>query len=110
MVDLSTLLPTSKQRILFAFDRLASRPVRSIFEELGFTLCRVRRCEHPEHPYEHVKPEALTLEQVRQASPDRFELDSVVFDVLGLTEEERLEVYRAVAQLVKDRLVKARSV
>lgn len=101
---------TQCQRFLSAFDRLASRPVRSIFEELGFVLCRARRCDHPEHPYEHVQPEALTLEQVRHASPDRFELDSVVFDVLGLTEEERLEVYRAVAQLVKDRLVKARSV
>ena len=47
---------------------------------------------------------------MRKASPDRFELDRVVFDVLGLTDEERLAVYRAVAQLVKDRLVKARSV
>jgi hypothetical protein len=83
---------------------------RSIFEELGFPLCRERKCDHPEHPYEHVRPEALTLEQVRAASPDRFELDRVVFDALGLTDEERVEVYRAVAQLVKDRLVKARSV
>jgi len=97
-------------RLRAAFGSMASRPVRSIFEELGFALCRERRCEHPEHPYEHVRPEALTLEQVRQASPDRFELDAVVFDVLGLTEAERLEVYRAVAQLVKERLVKARSV
>jgi len=47
---------------------------------------------------------------VQAASPDRFELDRVVFDVLGLTDEERREVYRAVAQLVKERLVKARSV
>jgi len=96
--------------LLKAFERLASREVRSIFEELGFALCRERRCSHPEHPYEHVRPEALTLEQVQRASPDRFELDRVVFDVLGLTDGERLEVYRAVAQLVKDRLVKAMSV
>jgi len=61
-------------------------------------------------PYEYVKPEELTLEQVRQASPDRFELDAVVFDVLGLTDEERLAVYQAVVELVKNRLVKARSV
>jgi hypothetical protein len=96
--------------MLKAFQLLASREVRSIFEELGFSLCRKRRCDHPEHPYEQVTPEALTLEQVRQASPDRFELDAVIFDVLGLTNEERLEVYRAVAQLVKDRLLKAKSV
>ena len=101
-----------QQRLLSAFHRLASRPIRSIFEELGFELCRKskKKCAHPEHPYEHVKPETLTLEQVRQASPDRFELDRVVFDVLDLTDEECLEVYRAVVELVKDRLVKARSV
>jgi len=73
-------------------------------------LCHQRGCQHPEHPYEHVQPETLTLEQVKEASPDRFELDSVVFDVLGLTDDERLEVYRAVTQLVKDRLLKAKSV
>jgi hypothetical protein len=98
------------RRLLNAFELLAQRPIRSIFEELGFELCRKRRCDHPEHPYEQVTPEALTLEQVQRASPDRFELDAVIFDVLGLTDEERLEVYRAVAQLVKDRLLKAKSV
>jgi len=34
----------------------------------------------------------------------------VVFDALGLTEEERKEVYWATAELVKNRLDKARSV
>jgi len=77
---------------------------------LGFPLCQRRVCQHPEHPYEHVRPETLTLEQGQRASPDRFELDRGVLDVLGLTDEERLQVYQAVAQLVKDRLVKARSV
>ena len=102
----------NKQRELLraSVELLAERPIRSIFEELGFPLCRERKCGHPEHPYEHVKPKDLTLEQVRAASPDRFELDRVVFDALGLTDEERVEVYRAVAQLVKDRLVKARRV
>ncbi len=47
---------------------------------------------------------------MKSASPDRFELDSVVFDVLGLTDEERLQVYRAVVELVKNRLVKVKSV
>jgi hypothetical protein len=98
------------RRLVNAFELLSQRPVRSIFEELGFELCRKRRCDHPEHPYEQVTPEALTLEQVQRASPDRFELDAVIFDVLGLTDDERLAVYKSVAQLVKDRLVKARSV
>jgi hypothetical protein len=106
-----SVLPIEYQQLLLStYERLARHPIRNIFEELGFELCHQRRCSHPEHPYERVKPEALTLEQVRQASPDRYELDSVVFDVLGLTEEERLEVYRAVVQLVKERLLKARSV
>jgi hypothetical protein len=105
----STPPPSRHADMLRAFHRLAGREICSIFEELGFSVCRARNCEHPEHPYEHVRPEALTLEQVRQASPDRFELDRVVFDVLGLSDKERLEVYRAVVQLVKDRLVKAKS-
>jgi len=42
--------------------------------------------------------------------PDRKALDDIVFDALGLTEEERKEVYWAVAELVKNRLEKARSV
>jgi len=104
------LPPSQRARLISAFERLAQREVRSIFEELGFAICRERGCQNPEHPYEFVNPKALTLEQVRKASPDRFELDSVVFDILGLTDEERLEVYKAVADLVKSRLTKARSV
>jgi len=42
--------------------------------------------------------------------PYRKALDDIVFDILGLTEEERKEVYRAVCQLVWERLSKARSV
>lgn len=47
---------------------------------------------------------------VRLDPPERWALDEVVFDVLGLTDAERLEVYRAVVDLVKNRLTKARSV
>ena len=42
--------------------------------------------------------------------PDRKALDDIIFDALGLTEEERKEVYWSVAELVKNRLEKARSV
>jgi len=41
--------------------------------------------------------------------PDKKELDKIVFEVLGLTEKEHLEVYRAVLELVKNRLLKAKS-
>lgn len=42
--------------------------------------------------------------------PDRIALDDIVFDALNLTSEERKEVYRAVCQLVWERISKARSV
>ena len=49
-------------------------------------------------------------EQEPNPLPDRKALDDIVFDALGLTEEERKEVYRAVCQLVWERISKARSV
>ena len=42
--------------------------------------------------------------------PDCKELDDIIFDILGLTKEERKEVYWAVCELVKNRLEKSRSV
>ncbi len=41
---------------------------------------------------------------------NRKALDDIVFDILGLTEDERKEIYWAVCELVKNRLEKARSV
>jgi len=41
--------------------------------------------------------------------PDRAELDNIIFDELGLTKEERKEVYWAVCELVKQRLEKTKS-
>jgi hypothetical protein len=89
-------------RLLEAFEQMAQREVRSIFEELGYPK--------PNRDYSNIDPAALTLAQVQRASPDRFELDAVVFEVLGLSDAERLAVYRAVVELVRNRLVKARSV
>jgi len=91
-----------RDRLLEAFERMAQREVRSIFEELGYPK--------PNRDYSNIDPAALTLAQVQRASPDRFELDAVVFEVLGLSDAERLTVYRAVVELVRNRLVKARSV
>ncbi|MCD6177109.1 MAG: hypothetical protein J7K29_04655 [Candidatus Cloacimonetes bacterium] len=54
----------------------------------------------PKNPIRNQQPKPL---------PDRAELDNIVFDELGLTEQERKEVYWAVAELVKNRLEKARS-
>ncbi|MEM1558288.1 MAG: hypothetical protein QXG12_06820 [Thermoproteota archaeon] len=53
-------------------------------------------------------PEEVSLDKVK---PDRIELDKIVMDeILGLSEEEQLEVYRAVIKLVKDRIERAKSV
>lgn len=68
------------------------REINNIFTELGFDKTR---------PIREQEPNPL---------PDRKELDDIVFDALGLTEEERKEVYWAVAELVKARLDKAKSV
>ncbi|MEM3484368.1 MAG: DNA methyltransferase [Candidatus Bathyarchaeia archaeon] len=71
---------------------LENRELYSIFTELGFD---------PNKPIREQEPNPL---------PDRKALDDIVFDALGLTDEERKQVYWAVAELVKNRLEKARSV
>jgi len=71
--------------------RLSKREIKPIFEECGLD---------PSKPIREQEPNPL---------PDRAELDKIIFDELGLTEEERKEVYWAVAELVKQRLDKARS-
>jgi nucleoid DNA-binding protein len=68
------------------------RDIQNCFTELGFD---------PNKPIREQEPNPL---------PDRKALDDIVFDALGLTEEERKEVYWAVAELVQNRLKKAKSV
>jgi hypothetical protein len=103
----SILTQSQKEHLLISLDQIAGRRIQSIFEELGFSLCNEDKCYHPEHPYEMVNPTDVSLDRVMS---DRRALDEVVFEALGLTKEEQLEVYRAVIELVKNRLVKARSV
>lgn len=93
------LTPSQCQHLLNAFEQMASREVKSIFEELGLP--------RPNRDFSNINPDDVSLDKVL---PDRRELDKVVFEALGLTEDEQLEVYRAVVALVKNRLVKARSV
>ncbi len=64
---------------------------------MTFNFCGI----NPARPIREQKPTPL---------PDRKALDDIVFDILGLTEEERNEVCWAVCELVKNRLEKARSV
>jgi len=55
----------------------------------------------PDRPIHKQKPNPFT---------DPKALDGIIFDILGLTEDERNEVYWAVCELVKNRLEKARSI
>ncbi len=80
------------------FERLKNYEIKSIFEELGLP--------RPNRDLSNINPEDVSLDGVM---PDRRELDRIIFEALGLTEEEQLEVYRAVVELVKERLVKART-
>jgi len=87
------------------FEDFLKRPIKSIFEELGFEKCKKRNCKHPEHPLEYINPDELTFDRIAK---DRRKLDKIVFEVLGLTEEEQLEVYKGLLKLVKERVIKAR--
>ena len=57
-----------------------------------------------------INPSIPIREQTPNPLPDRKALDDVVFDILGLTQDERNEAYWSVCELVKHRLEKARSV
>jgi hypothetical protein len=66
------------------------REIGSVFEEIGAK-----------------SPEEVSLDKVK---PDRRELDKIVMgEIIGLSEEEQLEVYRAVIDMVKSRIEKAKS-
>ncbi|MDP8203067.1 MAG: hypothetical protein P9L95_00890, partial [Candidatus Tenebribacter mawsonii] len=69
-----------------------NREIGNLFYECGFDK---------EIPVREQEPDPL---------PDRKVLDDIVFDALGLTEQERKEVYWAVCELVQNRLNKAKSV
>lgn len=71
-----------------------NRDQESIFIECGIN-------PNSTIPIEKQEPKVL---------PDRAALDKIVFDALNLTEEERIEVYRAVCRLVWNRVSKAKSV
>lgn len=70
---------------------LLSREIESIFQEIGAS-----------------SPEEISFDKIKS---DRRKLDEIIMgEILGLTREEQLEVYRAVVDLVKSRIEKAKSV
>ncbi len=95
--DIKPMLCVNPKLLNFSvinIDNLLTREVYSIFTESGIDpTSNIPISEQDPHPL-----------------PDRKALDDIVFDALGLTEEERKEVYRAVCQLVWNRISKAKSV
>ncbi len=69
---------------------MSERSIGSIFEEIGAE-----------------KLEDVSLEKIRL---DRKELDDIIFDLLGLSTEDRLNVYRAILDLVSRRITKAKDI
>jgi len=89
-LDPAKLSVAQAQKLRKAFEKLVQRQIDPIFEELGTALA-----------------EETSLSKVK---PDRRELDKIVMgEILGLTDEEQLEVYKAVVDLVKSRIEKAKS-
>ncbi|WP_297065235.1 Eco57I restriction-modification methylase domain-containing protein [Thermococcus sp.] len=97
-INPAKLSKDERNQLLRNLDTIPNREIKSIFEELGLPK--------PNRDLSNINPEDVSLDKVM---PDRRELDRVIFEALGLTEEEQLEVYRAVVELVKARLVKAKT-
>ena len=81
----------TKKNICTAFSVLSKREISDAFEEMGFDSSK---------PIREQEPKPL---------PDRAELDNAIFGALGLTKQERQEVYWSVCELLKQRLEKADS-
>ncbi len=68
-----------------------------------------QECNLPIYEQCGLNPNLPIREQNPTPLPDRKALDDIVFDILGLTQDERNEVYWAVCELIKNRLEKAKS-
>jgi type I restriction-modification system DNA methylase subunit len=80
-----------KKKIASQFEKLGSRSVTSLFDELGAT-----------------EPDQVSFDSVRD---DRLELDQLVIqELLGFDQNTHLNVYRGTLNLVKQRIEKAESV
>jgi len=91
IIDPNLIEETQITKINAILDRISKRKIGSVFEEIGVK-----------------DPNKVSLDNV---APDRRDLDRIIMrDILGLTEEEQLEVYKAVIDLVKTRIERARTV
>ncbi len=80
-----------KEKVAVALKELQNRKIGTVFEEIGANI--------------------LSEVSLQSVLPDRRVLDKIIMgDILGLSDEEQLEVYRAVVDLVRSRIQKAQSV
>jgi hypothetical protein len=90
ILDPSKLTALQCKELLSSFEEMSARSIGSIFDEIGAE-----------------KPEDVSLEKVRV---DRRALDGIIFNILGLSFEEQLDVYRALVDLVRRRITKAEEI
>jgi len=91
IVNCNSIDKKTRNKLLQSFNNLKNRNIDDIFDEIGAN-----------------KPSEVSLSKVK---PDRRDLDKVIMgNILGLSDEEQLEVYRAIVNLVKSRIEKAKSV
>jgi len=89
-IDISKVSKDCAVKLRRAVRNLSARSVEHSLKELGAS-----------------SPDEVSLDRVK---PDRRELDKIVMgEILGLSDEEQIEVYRAVVDLVKSRIEKANS-
>lgn len=90
VIDPKVVTSPIRSSLSKALKKLGQREVGSVFEEFCAS-----------------SPETVSLDKVKS---DRRELDKIIMgEILELTDEEQLEVYRAVVDLVKSRIEKAKS-
>jgi hypothetical protein len=88
--SIKSIKKNTMKNIENAFKKFMENKIPTIFEDIGAQTA-----------------EEVTLDKV---NTDRRELDKIVMgDILGLSDDEQLEVYRAVIDLVKSRIDKAKS-
>ncbi len=88
--NISKIQKSIRQKLVKCFSNLAKTDAESIFKEIA------------------ISPDYISLDKVKS---ERRELDKIIMgEILGLTNEEQLEVYRAIVDLVKSRIDRAKSV
>lgn len=89
IVDPKNISASRRADLIAAFERLAETNAESLFNEIAAT------------------PEEVSLDKIK---PERRAIDTIIMaDILEMTDEEQLDVYRAVIDVIKSRLDKAQT-